>query len=62
MAQIIDIRTNQSRQPTGLTNKCCSRCGADVWHMRENGEIYCADCEQKYPISVQVNIEYFGER
>ena len=62
MAQIIDFRITHARQAAAPTNKCCTRCGADVWHMRGNGEIYCADCEQKYPLRLQVNNKYLGEK
>lgn len=62
VAQIINFRIAQSEPQAALANKCCTRCGADVWHMRGNGEIYCADCEQSYPVRLQVSNEYLGEK
>lgn len=58
MAQIIDVRTAQSRRPAVAANQCCPRCGADVWHLRENGEIFCADCEQVCAYQLQLKNEY----
>jgi hypothetical protein len=38
--------------------KCCARCGADVWHIRENGEAFCADCDQVCSLQLQVKNEH----
>lgn len=62
VAQIINFRIAQSEPQAALAKKCCTRCGADVWHMRGSGEIYCADCEQCYPVRLQVSNEYLGEK
>lgn len=62
VAQIINFRITQSEPQAALAKECCTRCGADVWHMRGNGEIYCADCEQSYPVRLQVSNEYLGEK
>lgn len=58
MAHIIEFRTAQSRPPAALANKCCSRCGADVWHLRENGEICCADCDEVCTWQLQLKNEH----
>lgn len=37
-----EVRTDLS--PTAKC--CCSNCGADFWHIRQNGEVFCADCDE----------------
>lgn len=66
MAHIIEFRTMQSRlrpQPqSGLpmrtAKKCCARCGADVWHISESGEVFCADCDQVCNLQLQNKNEH----
>lgn len=58
MAQIIEFRTVQSMQPTLSAKRCCERCGADVWHIGQNGEIYCADCDEVCNLQLQVKNEH----
>lgn len=58
MAQIIEFRTAQLMQPTPALKKCCERCGSDVWHIGQDGEIYCADCEEVCSLQLQVNNEH----
>lgn len=57
MEQIIEFRTVQL-QPTLSAKRCCERCGADVWHIRQNGEIYCADCDEVCNLQLQVKNEH----
>lgn len=27
--------------------KCrCTNCGADLWHISQSGEVFCADCDE----------------
>jgi uncharacterized Zn finger protein (UPF0148 family) len=58
MAQIIEFHTVQSMQPTLSAKRCCERCGADVWHFGQNGEIYCADCDEVCKLQLQVKNEH----
>lgn len=59
IGQIIDFRTVRSMYPVMIpAKKCCLRCGADVWHIRENGDICCADCDEVCPLQLQVKNEY----
>ena len=57
MAQIIEFRTVQPRPSIPSVKQCCSRCGADVWHIGENGEIYCADCEEVCSLRLQLQVK-----
>jgi hypothetical protein len=57
MAQIIEFQKVQPRSPIFSAKQCCSRCGADVWHIGENGEIYCADCEQVCSLRLQLQVK-----
>ncbi|NMM05637.1 hypothetical protein [Polaromonas sp.] len=58
MAKIIEFRIAQLMQSTAAVKKCCERCGSDVWHIRQNGEIYCADCEEVCSLQLQVKNEH----
>jgi hypothetical protein len=52
MGQVIDfpVYAADKRPPAGPEQKCrCARCGADLWHILDNGEICCADCEAACP-------------
>lgn len=62
MAQIIEFRAMQhrlqSRLPLDAAKKCCSRCGADVWHISESREVFCADCDEVCNLRLQVKNEH----
>lgn len=57
MAQIIEFRRVPPKQSAPSANQCCLRCGADVWHIGENGEIHCADCEEVCDLRLQLQVK-----
>lgn len=57
MAQIIEFRPVQPMQTTFSAKRCCERCGAEVWHIAQNGKIYCADCDEVCKLQLQVKNE-----
>jgi hypothetical protein len=62
MEQIIKFRIVQSQLqsvlPKVAAKKCCARCGADVWHISENGEVFCADCDEVCNLQLQAKNEH----
>lgn len=55
MGQVIDFWSAEEIRPT-ISNdaKCkCTNCGADLWHIRCDGEICCADCDAVCPYRLQ---------
>ena len=53
MAQIIEFRAVHPRPSPPLAKQCCLRCGADVWHIGETGQVQCADCEEVCHLRLQ---------
>ena len=56
MGQVIDFHiVAGSFKPAGYCEqkRRCGRCGADLWHILDNGEICCADCEAACPHRLQ---------
>ncbi len=51
MGQVIEFRPAQVARPAPLAEaKCrCGICGADLWHIKESGEVCCADCDTVCP-------------
>jgi predicted amidophosphoribosyltransferase len=37
---------NNHADPSPVAKRCCTNCSADFWHIRRNGEVFCADCDE----------------
>ena len=59
MGQVIDFWTAAPlRQASAQDAKCrCGNCGADLWHISQNGEVCCADCDAVCPFRLQARDE-----
>lgn len=55
MGQVIDFWSAQEIRPSISPDmKCrCTNCGADLWHVRCDGEVCCADCDAVCPVRLQ---------
>lgn len=55
MGQVIDFWSAQEVRPALSPDaKCrCTNCGADLWHIRGDGEVCCADCDAVCPYRLQ---------
>jgi protein-arginine kinase activator protein McsA len=57
MGQVIDFWSARPQVQAVESKKCCPRCGADLWHIRESGEVCCADCDEVCPLRLQMKNE-----
>ncbi len=56
MGQVIDFWTARelAAAPAEPEPPCrCGRCGADLWQIRGDGELCCADCDAVCPYRLQ---------
>ena len=59
MGQVIDFWSAEEIRPAVKPEaKCrCTNCGADLWHIRGDGEVCCADCDAVCPYRLQMKNE-----
>ncbi len=55
MGQVIDLWAElRGAEPAARPPLCrCPVCGADLWHICEDGEVCCADCDTPCPYRLQ---------